>query len=84
MASDSPSPFDPYCQRPAADIPEIVAGAKLDGVSPDVYAREDGTFDQQTGQFACLDCYLKLGMPSSDAGWKAGQPVPQPVSSVGP
>lgn len=72
MASDSPSPLDPYCQRPAADIPEIVAGARLDVVSPDVYAREDGTFDQQTGQFACLDCYLKLGMPSSDADGRRG------------
>lgn len=74
-----PQPFDPYCQRPAAAIDEIVVGAADEGVSPDAYAAMEGTFNEQTGEFACLGCYIDLGMPSSAAGWKAGQLVPQPA-----
>lgn len=72
-------PRDPYCQRDASQIDEIVMGAADEGVSPAEYAAQDGTFNQQSGEFACLSCYIRLGMPSSAAGWKAGQPVPQPA-----
>ncbi len=72
-------PRDPYCQRTASQIGEVVDGASREDVTPAEYAREDGTFNEQTGEFACDACYIELGMPTSAAGWKAGQPVPQPA-----
>ena len=42
----------------------------------------EGTLDRKTGFFACTECYVKVGMPSSDAGWTA--PAPQPQKPVDP
>lgn len=66
-----PKPFDPYCRRSAADIPDVVIGAADEEMSPEDFAREDGTYDPDTGLFACMGCYIQLGMPSSPTGWKA-------------
>lgn len=32
---------------------------------------EEGTFNPDNNRFACTDCYIKIGMPSSSNGWKA-------------
>lgn len=34
-------------------------------------ARDDGTYNRETGNFVCTDCYIEIGMPSSPSGWKA-------------
>jgi len=78
--SPSPAIRDPYCGRAPSDIPDVVDGAEDEGVSPDVFAQQDGTFNPQTGEFACLACYIDLGMPTTAAGWNAGQSVPQPTN----
>lgn len=77
IMSKSPEPRDPYCKQSASQIEDVILGARAEGMTPAEYAQEDGTFNEQTGEFACLSCYIDLGMPASAAGWKAGQPVPQ-------
>jgi hypothetical protein len=40
--------------------------------TPEEYVRqEEGTYNDQNGHFACTDCYIKMGMPSSPQGWVA-------------
>lgn len=31
----------------------------------------EGTMNWENGHFACTECYIKMGMPSSRLGWKA-------------
>ena len=65
-------PIDPYCERSPSDIPEYVEAAKEDDVTPDQYVVDnEGTFNPKSGHFACTDCYIRLGMPSSANGWVA-------------
>ena len=79
-----PEPYDPYCGRFAADMPELDYGwaespehlAEYDEDSRRVeralFVREgDGTYNRKTGHFACMGCYIALGMPSSRVGWVA-------------
>lgn len=83
----APAPYDPYCRRPAAEIPEVALDAADAGLTPEAFAREDGTYNPETGEFACLGCYLDLGMPSAPGGgWKAGTTVSaiRPVPSSAP
>lgn len=47
------------------------AEAELEGMTPDEYAMEDGTFNETNGHFLCDSCYIKAGMPVSEHGWKA-------------
>jgi hypothetical protein len=64
-------PFDPYCNRFASQIPEMVAEAEYQEMTPAELARDDGTFNTHNGHFAGNECYIKLGMPSSPTGWSA-------------
>lgn len=66
-----PVPFDPYCGRYAADIPSVVHQAEENGVTPELYAQDDGTYNVVNGHFLCDDCYIKAGTPGSGAGWVA-------------
>lgn len=67
-----PQPFDPYCNRKPNEIEECIAHAEAEGLTPDEYVRkEEGTYNRANGHFACDDCYIKLGMPTREHGWKA-------------
>lgn len=61
-----------YCQRTPNEIEEYwpeVTGSYLDPVA---YVRtEEGTYNPETGGFACTECYVTIGMPSSPTGWVA-------------
>lgn len=54
-------PVCKICGRKASEIHECVCNP--DDVAPDVYAREDGTYNPFTNQFICTTCYIKIGMP---------------------
>lgn len=69
------TPTDPYCNRKAEDIESVVAEASYQDESPNDYAMQDGTYNPETNEFCCDECYIKLGMPSGPSGWKAGDPV---------
>jgi hypothetical protein len=59
------------CKRVASEIPGIVETAEVEEMTPQEYAREDGTYNSVTGHFACDKCYIEIGMPSGPFGWKA-------------
>ena len=63
---------EPYCfncHKPAYEV--FAEAAAEEGVTPAEYARDDGTYNPNNNRFACDACYIAIGMPSSDTGWKA-------------
>jgi len=65
-------PFDPYCNRTPSEISEYWDKAHDSGLTINDYVRQnEGTYNPVNGHFACTECYIKLGMPSSRSGWKA-------------
>lgn len=69
------TPTDPYCKREASAIPSLVAQANEWGETPSDLAMQDGTYNPETNEFCCDDCYVDLGGPSSPTGWRAGDPI---------
>ena len=60
------------CGKMPSQIPEYVEAAKPCNITPEQYVIEDeGTYNNENGHFACTDCYVKMGMPSSPQGWVA-------------
>ncbi len=62
------------CGRTPDEIDEYAEAARDEGVSPQEYVRtEEGTFNPQTGRFACTACYIEIGMPAEPAPgrWRA-------------
>lgn len=74
--TNRPDPFDPYCKRAVSDIGEYVDGARFEGITAGEIAREDGTYNPETNEVCCTECYIRLGQPSGPRGWKAGWPMP--------
>lgn len=37
----------------------------------DYVSKEEGTFNSENGHFACTECYVRIGAPSSPHGWVA-------------
>ena len=67
-------PYCIGCGRNPDQIQEYIDAAENYGASitPDHYVRlEEGTFNSSNGHFACTDCYIKMGEPSSPRGWRA-------------
>jgi len=60
------------CQRTPEQIPIYVMLAVEDGVEPDVWVSyNDGTYNTETGRFACDECYIDMGQPGLEEGWTA-------------
>lgn len=70
---------EPYCFRcgkPASSFREyrIMAADGFGNEDAATYVREDeGTYNPETNRFACDECYIAIGMPSTNTieGWKA-------------
>jgi hypothetical protein len=69
------NPTDPYCNRVASDIPDLVAQASYENETPNDAAMQDGTYNPETNEFCCDTCYVSLGAPTAPGGWKAGDPI---------
>jgi hypothetical protein len=66
-----PKPFDPRCNRQPDQIEEYVLYAKEDEITADEYVISyEGTYNPENGHFACTQCYIEMGMPSSATGWR--------------
>ena len=54
-------------------LPDMPEGETLQ----DVYASDDGTYNPETNQFMCDECYIAAGMPARSTlpGWKVGDPT---------
>jgi len=60
------------CRKEPHQIQEYVEAANDEGITPEQYVRsEEGTFNAENGHFACTECYVGMGMPSSPTGWVA-------------
>ena len=56
------------CGRKPSEILEYQVEAEMEGISPDRFVREsEGTYNEDTGEFYCTSCYLKIGTPSGKA-----------------
>lgn len=60
------------CGRSPDEIPIYIDMATVEDLSPAEYVRlNEGTYNRENGHFACDDCYIKMGQPSSPRGWVA-------------
>jgi hypothetical protein len=60
------------CGKQPHEIEEYVEAAAEEGRTPEQYLRSDeGTLNPDNGHFACTECYIGMGMPSSPTGWVA-------------
>jgi hypothetical protein len=56
------------CKKIPSEIEEYVEAAKEENMTPDDYVREEeGTFNAETGQFYCTNCYVNIWMPLGTA-----------------
>lgn len=60
------------CGKQPADIEEYVEMGEVEDMTPEEFVRsEEGTYNPANGHFACTDCYIAMGQPSSPRGWVA-------------
>ena len=70
------------CQKAPENIESVTVMAKINHMNPREFIAEmEGTYDPDTGLFACDDCYIAMGQPSGAAlaeephprkRWRAG------------
>lgn len=61
-----------YCNKRPDEIEEYLEASAEENLMPDEYVRrEEGTYNPDNGHFACTECYIRIGMPSSPRGWIA-------------
>lgn len=67
-----PEPICIGCGRHPSAIEEYWSEFTKSELDPAQYVREnEGTFNPFNGHFACSECYILMGMPSSPQGWIA-------------
>lgn len=61
------------CLKTPDEIPEYVIMAEAEGYASPTQAvqMDEGTYNRENGHFACTECYIAMGQPSSPRGWKA-------------
>lgn len=62
------------CKKHPDQIPEYLAIAAEEGMTPDSFVRsEEGTYNPENGHFMCTDCYCNAGCPRlpGRTGWRA-------------
>lgn len=66
------SPICFRCRRKPAEIDEYQELVREYGFDNEDQAvrEEEGTYNPENDLFACTDCYIAVGMPSSPTGWK--------------
>jgi hypothetical protein len=60
------------CGKTPDELSEYLPESTDSGLSPTDYVlQEEGTLNMSNGHFACTDCYIQIGMPTTPRGWKA-------------
>ena len=73
-----------YCGESPNKIIEYVESAKDSKCTPVEYvANCDGTYNKDTGEFACTDCYIAYGMPLGKAPFTDVQVTPKEYINSG-
>jgi hypothetical protein len=74
--ADTIRPYDPRCNRFGGEITEyddliVDFGQVVTAETREDFIRNnDGTYNPMNGHFACTECYIAIGAPSSPSGWK--------------
>lgn len=55
------------CRRKPEEIREYAECAEEEEMTPEQFARTDGTYNSLTKKFYCTECYIKIGMPLGTA-----------------
>lgn len=56
------------CGKTPSELEEYVSAAKAENMTPEEYVQqEEGTYNEQTGEFYCTPCYVNAGMPLGTA-----------------
>jgi hypothetical protein len=68
-----PTPVCFRCGKTPDELPEYFpASTGADFLDPIQFViEEEGTYNPANGHFCCTDCYLAIGMPTANGGWKA-------------
>ena len=60
------------CGKTPSELDEYTELAKAEEMTPEQYViEEEGTYNPTNGHFVCTECYIRIGCPSSEKGWKA-------------
>jgi hypothetical protein len=60
------------CGRTPGEIEEYLFDSKQEDMTPNEFVIAlEGTYNPANGHFCCTDCYIEIGMPSSEDGWVA-------------
>lgn len=71
-----------YCGKKPEEIEEYIAYAKDDECTPlEFVVNNEGTYNSETGEFACTHCYIEHGMPLGKAPFTNVQVTPQEYMS---
>jgi hypothetical protein len=72
---DLPEPYCFRCGKKASELEEYSPAMTDSSLSPADFVRyEEGTFNPETNRFACTECYIAIGTPSTpigEGGWLA-------------
>lgn len=56
------------CGKTPSELKEYITNASVEGITPDEFVRtQEGTFNPETEEFYCTQCYIEIGMPSGRA-----------------
>ena len=56
------------CRKTPSEISEYVQFGKMNDCTPEEYVlQEEGTLNEETGEFYCTKCYIEIGMPLGTA-----------------
>lgn len=54
----------PFCNQSPGEIGEVVYHASQEAMTPEQFAKTDGTYSAQHNLFCCTSCYVKIGTPT--------------------
>lgn len=54
----------PFCNREPEQIAEVVSHASQEAMTPEQFAKTDGTYSADHNLFCCTSCYVKLDTPT--------------------
>ena len=55
------------CGKHPNEISDCITGAKVEKITPDQFAMQDGTYNPLTRRFWCTRCYCLMGCPRGKA-----------------
>lgn len=72
MSRNQATPVCIGCHKTPEEIEEYIQEAAANDMTPiEFVLAEEGTLNPANNHFACTECYIAMGQPSSPRGWVA-------------